>query len=55
MAGDRDVGSQTAWLATIPLFEGMSEADLGRLVRLGSRVEVPPGEVLVDQGDPGTY
>lgn len=42
-------------MATIPLFEGMSEADLGRLVRLGSRVEVPPGEVLVDQGDPGTY
>ncbi|MFV0317174.1 MAG: cyclic nucleotide-binding domain-containing protein [Microthrixaceae bacterium] len=52
MAADQ---SPTAWLTKIPLFEGMAESDLGRLAQLGSRVEVTPGEVLVDQGDPGTY
>lgn len=49
--GDDDIG----WLAAIPLFEGMTEAELGRLGRLGARVEAAPGEILVDQGDPGTY
>ncbi len=55
MAADRHDDTATDWLAAIPLFEGMDDSELNRLARLGSRVEAPAGEVLVDQGDPGTY
>lgn len=43
------------WLADIPLFADMHPDELARVNRLGTRVEVPAGEVLVDQGDPGTH
>ena len=33
----------------------MSAAELGGVDDLGARIEVPAGEVLVDQGDPGTH
>ncbi len=54
---DRETNARSGaeWLASIALFEGMSRPELDRLLRLGSRVEVPAGHVLVDQGDPGTY
>ncbi len=55
MTGADGDGSAIEWLRTIPLFEGMSDEELGRLRRLGTRVEVAAGEILVDQGDPGTY
>jgi CRP-like cAMP-binding protein len=55
MTGGPADDNDTGWLAAIPLFEGMSTAELELLRRLGARVEVPPGEILVDQGDPGTY
>lgn len=55
MTGEAAEGSATDWLASIPLFEGMSDQELNKLRRLGARVEVGAGEVLVDQGDPGTY
>ncbi len=55
MTGGPSDADDTAWLATIPLFEGMTPAQLARIQRLGARVEVPAGEILVDQGDPGTY
>ena len=42
-------------LGSIALFEGMAEAELQRVDDLGVRIEVPDGEVLVDQGDPGTH
>jgi CRP-like cAMP-binding protein len=42
-------------LAGISLFEGFSAEELGRTAQLGQRIEVPPGSVLVDQGDPGTF
>lgn len=42
-------------LTSVTLFEGLEPAELARVERLGRRVEVPAGEVLVDQGDPGTY
>ena len=50
-ASDADITT----LGSISLFEGMSDSELARVDDLGSRIEVPDGEVLVDQGDPGTY
>lgn len=55
MTGGPQHDDGVGWLRSIPLFEGMSSPELERLGRLGARVEVPAGEVLVDQGDPGTY
>ena len=46
-----DVGA----LGAIALFEGMTEAELSRIDDLGVRMEATDGQVLVDQGDPGTY
>lgn len=42
-------------LGAIAFFEGMSASELQRVDDLGMRIEVPEGEVLVDQGDPGTH
>lgn len=55
MTGGSADGRDSGWLGEIPLFEGMAPAELERISTLGTRVEVPHGEVLVDQGDPGTY
>jgi len=44
----------TDWLASIPFFEGFSDADLQRVAQLGTEVEAPAGTVIMDQGDPGT-
>ncbi|MGI9577419.1 MAG: Crp/Fnr family transcriptional regulator [Microthrixaceae bacterium] len=42
-------------LGSIAFFQGMSEAELKRVDDLGVRMDAPDGEVLVDQGDPGTH
>lgn len=55
MTGGAPDANTIDWLAAIPLFEGMSAPELNQLRRLGTRVEVDTGEILVDQGDPGTY
>lgn len=55
MSSGRKESTATEWLSAIPLFHGMHPDELARVNRLGTRVEVPAGEVLVDQGDPGTY
>lgn len=47
---DEDV----AWLASVPFFEGFSEAELRRVAALSERTDAPAGAVLMDQGDPGT-
>ncbi|MFM7062196.1 MAG: hypothetical protein ACKO04_01700, partial [Actinomycetes bacterium] len=44
----------TDWLASIPFFEGFSDADLQRVAQLGSEGDAPAGTVIRDQGDPGT-
>lgn len=41
-------------LRAIPLFEGVSEAGLERLVACATRVEAQPGQVLALPGDAGT-
>lgn len=50
----RKPSERAALLATVPFFEGFSSEDLRRVVELSDEVELPAGEVLVDQGDPGT-
>ncbi len=42
-------------LAGVPFFDGFSPEDLHRVVELSDEVELSAGEVLVDQGDPGTH
>jgi CRP-like cAMP-binding protein len=42
-------------LGNVPLFEGLSPQELARVAELSSQVDVVPGAVLVDQGDPGTF
>jgi CRP-like cAMP-binding protein len=41
-------------LRAIPLFEGVSDAGLERLVSASAEVEVAPGQVLAMPGDPGS-
>ena len=41
-------------LRTIPLFEGMSDAGLERLVASAGEIECEPGQVLVLRGEPGS-
>ena len=36
-----------------PLFEGLGEMEIHRLIALGSIRKYPPGEVVVEQGSPG--
>lgn len=41
-------------LRAIPLFEGLSEAGLERLVASSAEIECEPGQVLALPGDPGS-
>ena len=41
-------------LRAIPLFRGMSDTGLERLVASAGEIEVEPGQVLVLRGDPGS-
>ncbi len=47
--------ADSSQVGSVSLFEGMTDSELARVDDLGSRIEVPDGELLVDQGDPGTY
>jgi len=40
-------------ISRIPLFETCSQADLARIATIMVQVDVPDGEVLIRQGDPG--
>ena len=42
-------------LSKFQFFDGFSSEDLQRVVELSDEVVVPAGNVLVDQGDPGTH
>jgi CRP-like cAMP-binding protein len=42
-------------LSEVQLFDGFSAEDLRRVVELSDEVELTAGNVLVDQGDPGTH
>ncbi len=42
-------------LADVQFFDGFSPEDLRRVVELSDEVESHAGNVLVDQGDPGTH
>ncbi len=53
-SGDPGTGSQLG-LGDVPLFVGLTEAELARVAELSTPVSKPAGTVLVDQGDPGTY
>lgn len=41
------------WLERVALFEGFSPEELQRVADLGEEIELAPGSVIVDQGDPG--
>jgi CRP-like cAMP-binding protein len=43
-----------AFLATVPLLEGMPEAELAELARVTRRRALPAGEILWDEGDEAT-
>lgn len=40
-------------LASVPLFEGVSESDLQRIAHLVARIHEPAGEVLTKEGEAG--
>ena len=42
-------------LSEVQFFDGFSSEDLRRVVELSDEVELTAGNVLVDQGDPGTH
>ena len=42
-------------LSKVQFFDGFSSEDLHRVVELSDEVVVPAGNVVVDQGDPGTH
>ncbi len=42
-------------LSGVPFFDGFVDADLQRVVELSDEVTVHAGNVVVDQGDPGTH
>ncbi len=42
-------------LSEVPFFDGFSDTDLQRVVQLSDEVVVHAGNVVVDQGDPGTH
>lgn len=41
------------WLERVALFEGFSPEELQRVADLGEEIDLAPGSVIVDQGDPG--
>lgn len=41
------------FVKTSPLFEGLGEMEIHRLIALGSIRKYPPGEAVVEQGSPG--
>lgn len=55
MSLHRKPADRVALLAKVPFFDGFSDEDLHRVVELSDEVSITAGEVLVDQGDPGTH
>lgn len=55
MALRRKPAERAELLSSVQFFDGFSADDLRRVVELSDEVEVHAGEVLVDQGDPGTH
>lgn len=51
----RKPADRAALLARVKFFEGFSDEDLRRVSELSDEVEVEAGDVVVDQGDPGTH
>ena len=41
-------------LAAVPLFEGLSKKQLGRISALMTRIDRPKGQVLTQEGQPGS-
>ena len=40
-------------ISRVPLFEGCSQSELARIAAIATQIEVPKGEVLLRQGEPG--
>ena len=55
MALRRKPAERAEMLSNVQFFDGFSADDLRRVVELSDEVEVQAGDVLVDQGDPGTH
>lgn len=55
MALRRKPAERAELLSNVQFFDGFSADDLRRVVELSDEVEVQAGDVLVDQGDPGTH
>ncbi len=43
--------SKTDALKNVPLFDGCSKADLGRIARIADEIDLPEGKKLIGQGD----
>lgn len=55
MTAEAHGASDPGALGAVALFEGMNLSELTRVDHLGTKVEAGAREILVDQGDPGTY
>ena len=55
MALRRKPAERVELLSGVQFFDGFSADDLRRVVELSDEVEVQAGDVLIDQGDPGTH
>jgi len=55
MVFGRKPKESTEWLSSVAFFDGFSDAELGRVAKLFTEIELPAGSVVMDQGDPGTY
>jgi len=40
-------------ISSVPLFQGCSQAELARVAAITTQVEIPEGEVLMREGEPG--
>ena len=40
-------------ISRVPLFQGCSQAELARVAAITTQVEIPEGEVLMREGEPG--
>jgi len=49
--GPRGAGARV--LSRVPLFDGLSKRDLGKVAALGEEVWLNPGKVVVAEGEPG--
>ncbi|MCA1838883.1 MAG: Crp/Fnr family transcriptional regulator [Actinomycetota bacterium] len=48
------IGERTEVLATMPLFAGLSQRSLQRILKVANEFEAPAGQIMVQPGMPGS-